>query len=72
MTRLRTELIRLITQQSTKLKNVQERESFISTMFEDIIRELLSGPGNTAHARLQAELGFFRASEEEARRRMRL
>ncbi|KAI5454705.1 Vacuolar protein sorting-associated protein 52 [Naganishia albida] len=72
MTRLRTELIRLITQQSTKLKNVQERESFISTMFEDIIRELSSGPGNTAHARLQAELGFFRASEEEAQRRMRL
>jgi hypothetical protein len=64
--------MRLVTQQAAKLKTVPDQESFVSTMCEDIIRELTSGLADVAEGRLQSELGFFRAKEEEARQKMRM
>ncbi|KAK8854712.1 hypothetical protein IAR55_003451 [Kwoniella newhampshirensis] len=70
MTRLRTELVRLIHTQSLKIKTMPERHSFLSSIYEIIMHELVSGPGQTTHPRLQSELSFFRTREEEARRRI--
>lgn len=64
--------MRLINQQAAKLKTVPDRESFVSTMCEEIIRELTNGPADAALKRLQSELAFFRAKEEEARQKMRM
>ena len=72
MTRLRNEIVRLITQQGAKLKTVLDRESFVSTICEEIIRELSNGPADVNQPRLQSEIGFFRAKEEEARQKMRM
>lgn len=69
MTRLRTELVRLIQVQSSKIKDAQQRQSFTSSLYELVVRELIAGPGPPTHPRLQAELSFFRTREEEARRR---
>ncbi|WVW85534.1 hypothetical protein I302_107572 [Kwoniella bestiolae CBS 10118] len=70
MTRLRTELIRILTSQSNKIKSVPERHSFLSSIYEIIMHELVSGPGQTTHPKLQSELSYFRTREEEARRRI--
>nr|XP_031864063.1 uncharacterized protein CI109_000707 [Kwoniella shandongensis]KAA5531135.1 hypothetical protein CI109_000707 [Kwoniella shandongensis] len=70
MTRLRSELVRLIQTQSLKVKTMPERHSFLSSIYEIIMHELVSGPGQTTHPRLQSELSFFRTREEEARRRI--
>ncbi|WWC90632.1 uncharacterized protein L201_005568 [Kwoniella dendrophila CBS 6074] len=70
MTRLRAELIRIITLQSNKIKSIPEKNSFLSSIYEIIIHELVSGPGQTTHPKLQSELSFFRTREEEARRRI--
>ncbi|WVQ80067.1 hypothetical protein IAT38_002168 [Cryptococcus sp. DSM 104549] len=70
MTRLRAELVRLTQTQSLKIKSPQERHSFLSSIYEIIMHELVSGPGMTTHPRLQSELSFFRTREEEARRRI--
>lgn len=70
MTRMRNELLKLITTQSGKIKDQSNRQSYVSTIFEAVIHELVSGPGSTTHRRLQEELSFFRTREEEARRRM--
>ncbi|WVR09528.1 hypothetical protein IAU60_006596 [Kwoniella sp. DSM 27419] len=70
MARLRAELTRLITVQSNKIKSMPERHSFLSSLFEIIMHELVSGPGMTTHPRLQSELSYFRTREEEARRRI--
>lgn len=64
--------MRLITQQGAKLKTVPDRESFISTICEEIIRELSNSPADVNQPRLQSEIGFFRAKEEEARQKMRM
>lgn len=70
MTRLRGELVRLLQAQSAKIKNPSERHSFLSSIYEIVMRELVAGPGQTTHPRLQSELSFFRTREEEARRRI--
>ncbi|OCF57526.1 hypothetical protein L486_04984 [Kwoniella mangroviensis CBS 10435] len=70
MTRLRNELIRILTSQSNKIKSVPERHSFLSSIYEIIMHELVSGPGQTTHPKLQSELSYFRTREEEARRRI--
>jgi len=70
MTRLRGELVRLATTQANKIKNPPERHSFLSSIYEIVMHELVSGPGQTTHPRLQSELSFFRTREEEARRRI--
>lgn len=70
MTRLRTELVRLITTQSQKIKAAPDRHSFLSALYEVIMHELVSGPGQTTHSRIQSELSFFRTREEESRRRL--
>ncbi|ODN98284.1 ChAPs family protein [Cryptococcus wingfieldii CBS 7118] len=70
MTRLRTELVRLIQNQSLKIKSLPERHSFVSSIYEIVMHELVSGPGPTTHPRLQSELSFFRTREEEARRKI--
>ncbi|WVQ71945.1 hypothetical protein IAR50_001487 [Cryptococcus sp. DSM 104548] len=70
MTRLRTELVRLVQNQSLKIKSLPERHSFVSSIYEIVMHELVSGPGPTTHPRLQSELSFFRTREEEARRRI--
>lgn len=69
MTRLRTELVNLINIQSAKIKNASDRQSFLSSMFEVVLYELVSGPGATTHPKMQSEMSFFRTREEEARRR---
>ncbi|KAL1413576.1 Vacuolar protein sorting-associated protein 52 [Vanrija albida] len=69
MTRLRTELVRLIQAQSNKIKDVQQRQSFTSSLYELVARELVAGPGPPTHPRMQAEVSFFRTREEQARRR---
>ena len=68
MTRLRNELVKLINVQTGKLKANQQ--SYLSTIFEVVMHELVSGPGATTHPKLQAELSYFRTREEEARRRI--
>lgn len=70
MTRLRSELVRLVQNQAQKLKAPSDRHSFVSSIYEIIMHELVSGPGQTTHPKLQAELSFFRTREEEARRRI--
>ncbi len=70
MTRLRGDLVRLLQAQSAKIKNPSERHSFLSSIYEIVMRELVAGPGQTTHPRLQSELSFFRTREEEARRRI--
>lgn len=70
MSRMRTEIVRLVTAQSSKIKSAADRNSFISSMYEVVLHELASGPGPTTHAKLQSELSFFRTREEEARRRI--
>jgi len=70
MTRLRSELVRLAQTQANKIKALPERHSFLSSIYEIIMHELVSGPGPTTHPRLQSELSFFRTREEEARRRI--
>ncbi|WRT68488.1 uncharacterized protein IL334_005464 [Kwoniella shivajii] len=70
MTRLRNELIRLLTAQSGKIKSLPEKHSFLSSIYEIIMYELVSGPGQTTHPKLQSELSYFRTREEEARRRI--
>lgn len=69
-TRLRAELVRLAQLQSKKLKDEGQRNSFLSSIYEVVMRELVAGPGPPTHPRLQAELSFFRTREEEARRRI--
>lgn len=69
MARLRAELVRLTHLQSLKIKSPAERHSFLSSIYEIVMHELVSGPGQTTHPRLQSELSFFRTREEEARRR---
>lgn len=70
MTRLRAELVRLAQVQANKIKAVPQRHSFLSSIYEIIMHELVSGPGPTTHPKLQSELSFFRTREEEARRRI--
>lgn len=70
MTRMRTELVRLATNQSNKHKEPAQRHSFLSSIYEVVMRELVAGPGAPTHPRLQSELSFFRTREEEARRRI--
>ncbi|ORY35497.1 putative suppressor of action mutation 2-like protein [Naematelia encephala] len=70
MTRLRTELVRLVVAQSSRIKVLHERHSYLSSIYELILHELVSGPGQTTHPKLQSELSFFRTREEEARRRI--
>ena len=70
MTRLRAELVRLAQAQANKIKAPAQRHSFLSSIYEIIMHELVSGPGQTTHPRLQSELSFFRTREEEARRRI--
>ncbi|OXC67365.1 hypothetical protein AYX13_04086 [Cryptococcus neoformans] len=70
MARLRAELVRLTHLQSLKIKSPAERHSFLSSIYEIVMHELVSGPGQTTHPRLQSELSFFRTREEEARRRI--
>ncbi|WWC63385.1 uncharacterized protein I303_105985 [Kwoniella dejecticola CBS 10117] len=70
MTRLRNELIRIVSHQSSKIKQSNERHSFLSSIYEIIMHELVSGVGQTTHPKLQSELSFFRTREEEARRRI--
>jgi len=70
MTRLRGELVRLAQTQAGKIKSLRERHMFLSSLYEIIMHELVSGPGQTTHPKLQAELSFFRTREEEARRRI--
>ncbi|KIR98992.1 hypothetical protein L804_03612 [Cryptococcus deuterogattii 2001/935-1] len=70
MARLRAELVRLTHLQSLKIKSSAERHSFLSSIYEIVMHELVSGPGQTTHPRLQSELSFFRTREEEARRRI--
>jgi hypothetical protein len=72
MTRLRTELIRLVQMQANKIKDVPQRHSFESSIYETVMRELVAGPGAPTHPRLQAEQSFFRTREEEARRRIQV
>jgi hypothetical protein len=61
----------LITNQSNKIKQPQQQASFLSAIYEDIIQVLVAGPGKTTQPVLQSEISFFRAREEEARRRIR-
>ncbi|KAK4689843.1 vacuolar protein sorting-associated protein 52, partial [Tremellales sp. Uapishka_1] len=70
MTRLRAELVRLIQLQSLKIKPTSQQHSFLCSIYEVIIHELVSGPGQTTHPKLQTELSYFRTREEEARRRI--
>ncbi|WVQ95034.1 hypothetical protein IAU59_002126 [Kwoniella sp. CBS 9459] len=70
MVRLRSELTRLVTTQANKIKALPERHSFLSSLYEIIMHELVSGPGMTTHPKLQSELSYFRTREEEARRRI--
>ncbi|RXK41097.1 hypothetical protein M231_01500 [Tremella mesenterica] len=70
MTRIRTEVTRLIETQASKIKASSDRHSFLSSIYEIIMRELVSGPGQATHPKLQAELSFFRTREEEARRKI--
>ena len=70
MTRLRGELVRLAQTQANKIKSMPERHSFLSSIYEVIMHELVSGPGQTTHPRLQSELSFFRTREAAARRRI--
>jgi len=70
MTRLRTELVRLVTTQSQKIKSPPDRHSFLSSIYDIIMHELVSGPGQTTHPKIQSELSFFRTREEESRRRL--
>jgi len=70
MTRLRSELVRLVTTQSSKIKSLPDRHSFISSIYDIIMHELVSGPGQTTHPKIQSELSFFRTREEESRRRL--
>ncbi|BEI86247.1 hypothetical protein CcaverHIS002_0605340 [Cutaneotrichosporon cavernicola] len=70
MTRLRAELTRLVQIQAGKIKDVPARHSFLSSIYEAVMHELVAGPGAPTHPRLQAELSFFRTREEEARRRI--
>lgn len=70
MTRLRTELVRLVNTQSTKIKSLPDRHSFLSSIYDMIMHELVSGPGQTTHPKIQSELSFFRTREEESRRRL--
>jgi hypothetical protein len=70
MARLRTELTRLITLQSKKIKVASQQHSFVSTMCETVLHQLTAGPGPATHPRMQSELSFWRTREEEARRRI--
>jgi hypothetical protein len=42
----------------------------MSSIYEIIMHELVAGPGQTTHPKVQSELSFFRTREEEARRRI--
>ncbi len=68
MTRMRGELVRLITNQAAKVKT--DRQSFLSAAYDGVMRDLVAGPGATTHPRMQGELSFWRTREEEARRRV--
>ncbi|GMK57343.1 hypothetical protein CspeluHIS016_0401770 [Cutaneotrichosporon spelunceum] len=70
MTRLRAELTRLVQIQAGKMKDLPARHSFLSSIYEAVMHELVAGPGAPTHPRLQSELSFFRTREEEARRRI--
>ncbi len=70
MTRLRSELVRLLTNQGQKIKVASQKAEFLSSLYKDLSKALVSGPGKTTHPVLQAEIAFFRAREDEARRRM--
>lgn len=70
MLRMRNELVRLIKIQGDKIKDVPSRQSFLSSTYEVVMRELVAGPGAPTNPHLQSELSFFRTREEEARRRI--
>jgi hypothetical protein len=70
MTRLRTELSRLIIAQSKKIKVDTQQSAFLVGVYDDVIRGLATGPGRPSHPKLQAELSYFRTREEEAKRRI--
>ncbi|WWC71486.1 uncharacterized protein I206_105444 [Kwoniella pini CBS 10737] len=70
MIRLRNELIRILLIQSSKIKQPNEKYSFLSSIYEIIIHELISGPSSNTHPKLQSELSFFKTREEEARRKI--
>lgn len=70
MTRMRNELVRLVQTQSLKIKALPQRHSFLSSIYESVMQELVSGVSKTTHPRLQSELSFFRTREEEERRRI--
>lgn len=61
--------MRLVSTQANK-KAAADRNSFISSMFELLLHELVAGPGSITHPRLQTELSYFKSREEEARRRV--
>lgn len=62
MTRMRNELVKLVDTQAAKIKT--DRASYVSTVYEGVMHELVSGPGPTTHPKLQAELSFFRTRLE--------
>lgn len=72
MLRLRQELIRLVTTQSTKIKDPAQAASYQSTIYETVLQLLTGAPVPTTHPRAQAEIAFWREREEEARRRVAL
>lgn len=66
---MRVELVRLIQNQAGKIKSQADRQSFLSAIYDGVMRDLVSGVGPTTHPKVQSEMSFFRTREEEARRR---
>ncbi|KAG9017341.1 hypothetical protein FRB95_013845 [Tulasnella sp. JGI-2019a] len=72
LSRLRQEVIRLITTQAGKLKDPAKSAAYLSTTYEIVLHNLSSGPHSTTHPKAQVEAAFWHQREEEARRRMTL
>jgi len=70
LTRLRTELTRLIVSQSAKVKDPAQMAAYQSTMYETLLQALSKGPRPTTHPKAQTEIAYWREREEEARRRI--
>ncbi|KAF8529060.1 Vps52-domain-containing protein [Hysterangium stoloniferum] len=70
LSRLRTELSRLIISQSSKAKDTARSALFQSTMYESLVQSLSAGPGPLTHPKTQSEIAYWREREEEARRRI--
>jgi len=70
LTRLRQELVRLITSQASKARDPTQAAAYQSTMYESLLQTLSVGPRPIIHPRAQMETAFWREREEEARRRL--